>query len=513
MTLVKLAFCCKAIRDKYWKLFVLLVMTLALAGCDRNAQDLKQALPSGEVKAKSPNILWIIADDLSPDLGFNGNPAISTPNIDKLASEGVYFDRAYTTAPVCSASRSALMTGRYASSIGAHSHRLSEAEKKPLPERIKAISEYMKEQGYFITNGDDDLSEIGKTDYNFQIAEDFFDSPNWTDRAPGQPFFAQVNFEEPHRDFYQNEDPERAAKIELPPYEIDHEITRADWANYFHTIEVMDDKVGAILTMLEEQGLADSTIVFFFSDHGRPHLRDKQWLYDGGLRVPLIVRWPGKLEAGTVDERPLNLIDVGAASLALTGVALPDYMHAVDMFSDKFEGREYIYGARDRSGNVIDRIRSVQKGDVKLIKNYLPEKPYMQGQEESYYKRLQYPAHTLTILMHRDGELDEHQSRLMASERPPEEFYDLSVDPYELNNVIDDPKYRDVIEELRIKLADWVEMTDGAGYYELIPRDQNALAKRSEQWGLDKLKQRGIEGNDQREEELVWWRKELKLDP
>ena len=461
-----------------------------------------------------PNILWIIADDLSPDLGTYGYDAVRTPHIDRLASQGVRYTNAFSTAPVCSASRSAFITGMYQTTIGAHSHRMTRNTKRDLPAGIVPITEYFRKEGYFVTNANSNVSDKGKTDYNFKFRESgrMYDGFDWANRDPGQPFFAQVQIFQPHRKLLKNKDVDRLKSVTFPSYYPDHPVTRADWANYLVSVEELDRKVGLILDRLENEGLADDTIVMFFGDHGRPHVRDKQWLYDGGLRVPLIVRNPLQPNAGTVNNNAVSLIDVGVGSLALTGASLPEHMQGVDMFDPTFKGRDAVFASRDRSGNVQDRVRSVQVGNLKLIRNYDPTLPYMTGSQESFYKRLEYPVHALFFKLHEAGHLTPDQAKFLASSRPPEELYDLSSDPEELKNLVDDPAYADALGDLEGRLDSWVQQTDGAGNYPLDAEVELGLQNASVDWGTKQLAARGFSVDGDRTRELQWWSKKLGLN-
>ena len=461
--------------------------------------------------AQQPNILWIIADDLSPDLGAYGYDAVNTPNLDRLASEGVRYTNAFSTAPVCSSSRSALITGMYQTAIGAHSHRMTGNTKQNLPTGVSPITEYFRQEGYYVTNANSSVSGNGKTDYNFNsgVSGGMYDGFNWANRNPGQPFFAQVQIFQPHRDLLENKDFTRLNKVTFPSYYPDHPVTRADWANYLVSVEELDRKVGLILDRLENEGLADDTIVMFFGDHGRPHVRDKQWLYDGGLRVPLIIRDPTQTNAGAVNDDALSLIDVSVGSLALTGATLPSHLQGVNMFDPAFDGREAIFASRDRSGNVQDRVRSVQVGNLKLIRNYDPNQPYMTGAQESFYKRLEYPVHTLLLELQEAGQLTPAQAKLLASSRPPEELYDLANDPEELNNLIDDPAYASTVADLQGRLDTWVQQTDGAGRFPLDPAVESSLQQSSINWGTNQLANRGFAVNGDRTLELRWWEEKL----
>ncbi len=241
-----------------------------------------------------PNVVWIYGEDLYPDLACYGTPVVQTPNLDRFASEGTLFSNAFVTCPVCSPSRSAIITGRYQTSFGAHNHRSK--RDAPLPGGIELATDLFRQAGYFTCNSSGPPDHRpGKTDFNF-LREDPFDGVLWNEREEGQPFYAQFNITDTHRDFTRDpENPIDPSAVELPPYYPGHPLVRRDWANWLESIQVFDRKVGEVLGMLERDGLVENTIVFIISDHGRAHIRDKQFLYDGGIRVPCIVRWPTTL--------------------------------------------------------------------------------------------------------------------------------------------------------------------------------------------------------------------------
>ncbi len=453
------------------------------------------------------NILWIIADDLGVELSCYGEQAASTPNLDRLAAEGVRYTRAFATAPVCSSSRTAFITGMYQTKLGGHHHRTRNL--KPLPAIIKPLGEYFKKAGYHVSNAGTKSRSRGKTDYNFTPEGQLYQVADWSKQTPESPFFAQVQIHEPHRPFLKNTDPSRIAKISLPPYYPDHPVILADWANYLESVEEMDRKVGEILDRLKKTGLAQNTIVFFFGDHGRPHFRDKQWLYDGGLHIPLIIRWPGKLKAGGVDSRMLSMIDFAPSSLAAAGLDIPEAMQGSNIFAADFKGHTAIYAARDRCGDAVDRIRCVRTERYKYIRNFMPEIPYTTF---SGYKKLQYPASTLMTLMHKQNQLTPEQALFMAPSRPKEELYDLENDPYELNNLASDALQSETLIKLRHKLDQWIEKTNDQGRVQEGDAEyMSALMKGKKAYFEKTMEKRGLNPNIPDQDYLDWWEKELNL--
>ncbi len=428
----------------------------AIAGC-------------GEAPSGPWNIVWIIADDLSPDLSCYGRTDVSTPNIDRLASEGARFVNAYVTAPVCSPSRSALITGMYQTSIGAHRHRSHRGDGYQLPAGVRLITDRFREAGYYTVN--DNKSGLGgrnKTDFNFQY-EKPFDGSNWRDRAEGQPFYAQVNIFEPHRGkatepwaFIEGiENPTDPASVQVPPYYPDEEISRKDWAGYLDAVRALDEKVGRVLDRLEEDGLAERTIVAFFGDHGRPMPRDKQFLYDGGIKVPLIIRWPGELEAGSVRDELVSMIDLSASSLAWAGIEVPEDMEGrVFLGPAKTADREYVFAARDRCDETVDRIRAVRDKRYKYIRNYHPDRPYMQINR---YKEVSYPIWRQMLRLEGSGDISADDFGFLAKTRPEEELYDTLEDPHELENLAESAEHQQILTRMSSVLDAWIAHTGDHG--------------------------------------------------
>jgi arylsulfatase A-like enzyme len=406
-----------------------------------------------------PNILWIMADDLGTELGRYGAPLMRTHNLDKLASEGARFTRCFTTAPVCSPSRSAIMTGMYQTTINAHDHR----SLTTLSAGVKTITELFRQAGYYTANVKTiapNLESKGKTDFNFTVQKPF-DGDDFAELKSHQPFFAEIQIHEPHRGSWKpaesldyRVDP---AKVQLPPYYPDHPVVRKDWAGYLDTINYLDGKIGLILKRLQDEGFAENTIVFFFADNGRCHVRDKQWLYEGGLHIPLIIRWPGHIKPGTVKGDLVSAIDISATSLSLAGVSLPTNMQGRIFLGPKAAQREYIFGARDRCDETVDRIRSVRDTRYKYIRNFMPERPYTQP---NAYKERAYPALAIMKQLHTQGKLTREQELFMAPNKPEEELYDLQTDPHELHNLAASKDHEPIRKKLRAVLDNWMKQCD-----------------------------------------------------
>lgn len=461
-------------------------------------------LPLLVLADERPNIVWIISDDLSPELGCYGYPDVETPNIDRIAKEGIRYTNAFSTSPVCSASRTAFQTGLYQTTVGGHHH--DTRDKKPLPGFATTVTDEMQKAGYFVSNGkgtNEELKRPAKSHFNWTYeSEEFFDGTDWTQRDEDQPFFAQIQIKEPHRLFVDAE--KEYPNAPIPPYYPEHPVTTADWANYLASIEVLDSKVGEILDRLDADGLSENTLVIFFGDHGRPHVRGKQWLYDGGIWVPLIARWPGEIEAGTVEDGLVSLIDLMPTTLAAAGAPIPENLVGENIFASDFDGHEMIFAARDRCGDAPDRIRAVRTDSFKYIRNFHPEIPYMQ---HSGYKRGSYPVDTLMRVLHERGEWT---SPFMAETKPKEELYDLEADPWEMNNIADDPAYAEKLAELGKALDEWIgETNDQGAVDESLTVDLKKVME--EKWDSydRRMKKRGLSGDVSDEKYLDWWEKEL----
>lgn len=453
-----------------------------------------------------PNVLWIYGEDLYPNLACYGTPIVQTPNIDKFASESTLFSNAFVTCPVCSPSRSAIISGRYQTSIGAHNHRSK--RDTPLPEDIRLITDYFRDAGYYTCNSPGPpFDKPGKTDFNFQ-RNGIFDGIDWAERFEGQPFYAQNNITDTHRDFTPDPDnPIDPNAIELPPYYPDHPLVRKDWAMYLESIQVFDRKVGQVLQRLEDEGLSDNTIVFLISDHGRAHIRDKQFLYDGGIRVPCIVRWPGHIDAGVISDELVSGIDFAPTALSLAGLNIPPEMEGNIFLGPNAQSRTEVVSARDRCDGTVDRIRCVRTQDFKYIRNYHPDRAYMQF---NGYKYQQYPLWTLLPLLAKAGKLTNAQTNFLAPSRPYEELYDLKADSHELNNLATDPNHQDTLTDLSTRLDNWITTYKDQGETPEPPSQIAEAAQDMHSRNLSRLEnQHGITAPVSPEEYIKIWEKRL----
>jgi len=428
---------------------------------------LAQAVPD------RPNILILMAEDLSPRIGAFGDPVARTPNIDRLAATGVRFPNTFTTAGVCAPSRAAHITGMNQVSIGAqHMRSSSRPEGAYLavpPPHVKAYPELLRRAGYFtLTNGklDYQFSTYAAGSGPFTVWDYEGDDPDWNRRAPGQPFYALINFSMTHesRMFAKNVAKQREqgwkhvtdpATVPVPPYYPDTPVVRRDIAQLYDNIHEMDRQVGMWLEKLEDDGLADDTIVIWTTDHGDGLPRAKRELYDSGIRVPLILHWPSSrrpagVEPGGIDERLLSFIDFAPSVLRWAGLEAPEWLQGLPVLADPGVERGFVFAAKDRLDEMLFRERAVRDHRYKYILNYRPGEPG--GKSLRYREQLA----TMQELhaWHDSGRMSAQQA-FWFEPRPAEEFYDLALDPHEVNNLANDRAYTDEVARLRAALAAW----------------------------------------------------------
>ena len=428
--------------------------------------------------AERPNVLWFVVDDMSANFSCYGETTIATPRVDALAKEGTRFTRAYVTAPVCSPCRSALITGMYQTTIGAHQHRSGRGELKiSLPEGVEPIPAILKRAGYHTCIGSGLVanpasgkggkakgqSGLGKTDYNFEYDPEIYDGPDWSTRADGQAFFMQVQlgggklregpmdkreakFRSKVREaFGATTDP---AKVALPPHYPRDPVLLQDWADYLDSVRLTDRHVGEVIDRLKAEGLLDSTLVVFMTDHGISHARGKQFLYDEGTHIPFVVRGPG-IAAGAVREDLVEHIDLAALTLAAAGLEVPDSMQGRDLFSKDYQPRTEAFAARDRCDETVEKIRSLRTDQFLYIRNFHPQRPHLQPNRYKDTKEI------LIALRagHESGTLPPLTEKLLfAPTRPAEELYDTRADLWQNHNLADDPAHAATLADLRARL-------------------------------------------------------------
>lgn len=436
-----------------------------------------------------PNMLWIVAEDMSPDLGCYGNEVVSTPNIDGLASKGMLFHKVFTAAPACSPSRTALAVGVFQTTLGAYHMRYSQELMPKLPEPYKTLPQLMQEKGYVTGN----IKAIGgtgtgKDDWQFKIDGERWQTDSWKELTAKQPFFAQINSKDSHRRFPSTEGIDQT-KIKLPPYYPDHPVARNDWAGYLASIQRFDKQVGAILKQLKDDGLADSTIVCVLSDHGRPMIRGKNWLYDSGTHIPLIIYIPDGLKkptgykAGADSKQLISAIDLVAETVLLGGGEVPSWMQGRSFLRKDRKPRSFIPTAMDRFGDVDARSRAIRTERYKYIRNF--KTPGSINDSTTAYRRAAHPVYHLLKILDEKGQLTPVQAQLLKP-MAEEELYDLQADPYETVNLIGKPEHEQAHQKLKAELDAWLKQSQDKG----LGKDSDAIVEHFKQYGISTFKKR-----------------------
>jgi uncharacterized sulfatase len=437
-----------------------------------------------ETPRRRPNILWLSCEDIGPHLGCYGDPHAITPALDRLASQGVRYANAFTTAGVCAANRSCVITGVHSTTLGTQHMRSggeggARSNKPSLPPEVKCFPEYLRQAGYYCTNN-------AKEDYNFPAPPSTWDESSgkahWRKRPQRkQPFFAVFNFtgthegqvraeEEAHAKLIaplredQRQDPGRIAP---PPFHPDTPAVRRQWANYYECITALDYWAAGLLDQLDEDGLAENTIVFFWSDHGAGLPRCKRWVYDSGTHIPVVVRIPESLRLsgqggpGTVDERLVSSLDFAPTVLNLAGLAVPKHVQGRAFLGPELPpAREYVHAARDRMDERYDLIRMVRDHRYQYVRNYEPFKPYNQSMDYEEQGPIKQELNRLA----KAGELPAGCAWMTARSKPVEELYDTREDPFELHNLAGAPEYREHLERLRGEHEKWLRGTNDLGW-------------------------------------------------
>ena len=465
------------------------LLLLVISGCGEKGQVSSSSVDLPE----QPNIIWLVTEDLGPYLPAFGDSTIETPNLSRLAREGVVYPRLFSPSGVCAPSRAAIATGMYPSCFGANHMRTNSYseitgvppyEAMPLAQ-VKMMSEILRLHGYYCTNN-------SKEDYQFKAPVTAWDESSnfahWRNRKPGQPFFSIFNFTVTHESglfepygfrkmemrHYQSGDTsfmksgwmDRTSESEtnvhvsknlnfkIPPYLPETDVVKRDMWKVYNNIAEMDRQLGSILTQLENDGLLEKTIIFFYGDHGGPLPRQKRLIYDSGLNAPMIIRFPQQQNAGTRDEQLISFIDFAPTVFSLAGIQAPDYLqgHAFLGAAKAKEPRRFIHAAADRFDGFTDAIRAVRDERFKYIRNYRPE----QGYYLPITYREQIPTMQELLELHKNGQLNEIQEQWFRKEKPREELFDCQNDPHELVNIADDPDYKNKLIELSNEMDRWL---------------------------------------------------------
>jgi arylsulfatase A-like enzyme len=435
------------------------------------------ALSCSQAPSESPNVLWITSEDNGPHLGAYGDDYADTPNLDALAQKGIIYDHAWSTAPVCAPARTTIISGMYPASTGSQHMR----SMTNLPEGMKMYPQYLREAGYYTSNN-------SKEDYNLakpgQVWDDSSRTAHFRNRADGQPFFSIFNFTTTHesqirkRPHTQVHDP---AKVTIPAYHPDTPEVRQDWAQYHDKMTEMDAQAGEILAQLEEDGLAEDTIVLYYGDHGPGIARSKRYPYDSGLRVPLIVYVPEKYKdlapkdytPGGSSDRLVGFIDLAPTLLSTVGIEPPANMQG-HAFMGPYDTppQPIAFGFRGRMDERIDMMRVARDERYIYIRNYKPHKVY--GQYVQYL--FQTPTTQVWHKLYAEGKLEPPQTYFWET-KPFEELYDLQEDPDETKNLIDAAELQPVADKLRKALDEHLLKIRDLGFlpeYEIHARSKGS---------------------------------------
>ena len=366
-----------------------------------------------------PNVLLIILEDWGPYLGCYGEKEMHTPNLDRLAAEGRRYNCCFSSSPVCSPGRSSLMTGLSQYTVHSEQHRT--LDKQKLPPGVKSLPELFRDAGHFTALG---CGYSQKIDLNFEFpTEQIYLGKDWSQRKPGQPFFAHLTLMGTHRPWHGDpRHPIDPARLALPPWYPDTPLTRKDWATGLESAQRSDQLMGQIVARLKREGLYEKTIIVITADHGVALPRGKQFLYDEGLSIPLIIRWPTKVQAGTVSDELVSNVDIVPTILVLAGFPLPNHLQGRNLLDPSSPPRRFVFAGRDKMDSTHDAMRAVRSRDYKYILNLMPERPYCQFND---YKERSYPGLAVLNVSHLEGKLPPEQDAFMQPVKPPEELYDL----------------------------------------------------------------------------------------
>lgn len=436
---------------------------------------------------EKPNIIWLMAEDIGIDIECYGMPAVKTPVLNKLADLGIKFTNAFCTNSICSPSRSAMLTGVHQNKINAQHHRSN--RDVPLTEGILPFTSHLRKAGYTCIIGNELVMGKGrKIDVNFKhdaIGQwdgknnfGLFDKKD-TFTQIDQPFFAQIQLVVTHRGDWWNKirtnskHPVNPDKVVMPPYMADHPTVRLDWAKYLDQIEYMDHEIGLIIEDLKKKGMYENTIIIFIGDNGRCNIRGKGYLHDSGLHIPLIVNWPNGIKEKQVRDNVVSTTDITATILDFAGIEVPQYMTGKSFMNEDFD-RKYVYSCRDLWDEIMEESRSLSTEKYKYISNHMPEVPW--DAHQTYLEFYRPAVHTMRRLKF-DGKLNETEAFFFSNTKPEEELYDLENDPHEINNLVENTKYKSILEQMRSDCSNIeTEMTsEDHTFRPIFPRSVNVL--------------------------------------
>ena len=446
------------------KIVTLLLITVFLFSCEEK-----------EEKKESPNIVWLVSEDNSKHfLKLYDEGGASMPNVEALAEKGIVFNNAFSNAPVCSVARSTIISGCYAPRVGAQYHRRMELA--PMPEGLKMFPEYLREAGYYTTNN-------SKEDYNFIKSENVWDessqNASYQNRKSNQPFFHVQNFGDTHEgqlhftkaqmDSIETKTPQE--NVAVFPYHPDTPLYRFTNAYYRDLHQKVDAQIGDFIKQLEEEGLMENTIVFYYGDHGGVLPRSKGYIYESGLNVPMVVYVPEKwkhlapTKMGSRTDAFVQFIDLAPTVLNIAGVDIPEQIDGKPFLgktvtNENLNKRNTTFGYADRFDEKYDLVRSIRKDNYKYIRNY---QPFNIDALFNFY-RYKMLAYKEWQQFFEDGKLNEEQEQFFKA-RAPEALYDIEKDPHELHNLATDPSYESTLKELRSNLQNQVKSMPDLSFY------------------------------------------------
>lgn len=411
-----------------------------------------------------PNFLFLQAEDIGRHLSCYGDPVSHTPHLDALCAQSVRYTNGISHAPVCAPSRGGMVTGRYPYSQGNH-HMRSTLAHSP-----RHFVQELKDAGYYV-------NWHSKLDFNFDPQDGWRDSDEpWVEGpAPTEPFFLYQNFHTTHesrmfpeRPSWHDEIPPEAMDAHKhqpedmipPPWLTDCPELRTQLVRYYDSLSIIDAQIGKRLAWLEEQGVAENTIVVFLSDHGRGLPREKRWCYDAGIHLPLMVRWPGQLEPGSLNEEMVAWVDVAPTILSLAGAAIPDaYQGQVFLGPDRAPEREVCFAGRDRMDEVFDRVRCARTSRWHYIRNFAPDLPWAQCQKYMEQQEV------MGVMREKwkQGTLSEAEQTFFQDRKPVEELFEMDHDSDCMHNLAEDPAYAEILQTMRTHLEQHLEAVNDLG--------------------------------------------------